>query len=56
MENKDNCKNNETHQNNENCQSSELSIAEWMEEEQHQDWVDMMKESAVIPFATSLWA
>jgi len=50
MENKDNC------QNNENCQNDEISIAEWMEEEQHQDWVEMMKESAVIPFATSLWA
>ena len=50
MENKESC------QNNANCQDNELSITEWMEEEQHQDWVDMMKESAVIPFATALWA
>ncbi|MEX3172667.1 hypothetical protein AB4M04_11280 [Serratia quinivorans] len=34
----------------------ELSIEDWMQEEQHQDWVEMMQESAVIPFATALWA
>lgn len=34
----------------------ELSIENWMQEEQHQDWVEMMQESAVIPFATALWA
>lgn len=56
MKNKESCQNNENIQNSEDCQNDELSIAEWMEEEQHQDWVDMMKESAVIPFATSLWA
>ncbi|EPF2929933.1 hypothetical protein [Vibrio navarrensis] len=41
----------------ENNQSNqELSLSDWMKEEQHQDWVDMMQETAVIPFATSLWA
>ncbi|WP_257720493.1 hypothetical protein [Chania multitudinisentens] len=40
--------------NQENVQ--ELSIEAWMQEEQHQDWVEMMQESAVIPFATALWA
>lgn len=39
-----------------NKKKQELSIAEWMKEEQHEDWVEMMKESAVIPFATALWA
>ena len=34
----------------------ELPLEDWMHEEQHQDWVEMMQESAVIPFATALWA
>lgn len=34
----------------------QLSLEEWMKEEQHEDWVEMMKDSAVIPFATALWA
>lgn len=37
-------------------QKQGLSLEEWMKEEQHEDWVEMMKESAVIPFATALWA
>lgn len=37
-------------------QKQQLSLGEWMKEEQHEDWVEMMKDSAVIPFATALWA
>lgn len=37
-------------------ESQDLPLIEWMQEEQHPDWVEMMKESAVIPFATALWA
>lgn len=42
--------------NQDDKQKKMLSLDEWMKEEQHEDWVEMMKESAVIPFATALWA
>jgi len=48
--------NKEIIENKDNKKKQELSIVEWMKEEQHEDWVEMMKASAVIPFATALWA
>ncbi|WP_260436925.1 hypothetical protein [Burkholderia contaminans] len=41
---------------NENQETQDLPLIEWMQEDQHEDWVEMMKDSAVIPFATALWA
>ncbi|VWC64448.1 mercuric reductase [Burkholderia lata] len=41
---------------NENQEKQDLPLIEWMQEDQHEDWVEMMKDSAVIPFATALWA
>jgi hypothetical protein len=38
------------------AQENDLQLNEWMQEEQHQEGVEILKESAVIPFATALWA
>ncbi|CAM3896443.1 hypothetical protein [Vibrio aquimaris] len=33
-----------------------IELNEWFESETHEDAVEMMAESAVVPFGTALWA
>ena len=38
-----------------NKEEQDLELDSWLEKETHQDAVDMINTSAVVPFGTSLW-